>query len=139
MEKVPEETAETFYGTQLKNKYGEREKNRTKPRSEWPQQILCAFVAQIQIQILSTAVLSLSMLPNRVCRVMNGIWQQRSQNRDIKIANRSFENVSQFKYLWTAVTNQNLIQEEIKRRLNSGNACYHSVLSSRLLSKKLKN
>jgi hypothetical protein len=25
------------------------------------------------------------------------------------------------------VTNQNLIQEEIKRRLNSGNACYHSV------------
>jgi hypothetical protein len=24
-------------------------------------------------------------------------------------------------------TNQNLIQEEIKRRLNFGNACYHSV------------
>jgi hypothetical protein len=58
------------------------------------------------------------------------------QNRDIKIANRSFENVSQFKYLGTTVTNQNLIQEEIKRRLDSGNACYHSVqnlLSSRLL------
>jgi hypothetical protein len=38
-------------------------------------------------------------------------------------------------------TNQNLIQEKIKRRLNSGNACYHSVqtlLSSRLLSKNLK-
>jgi hypothetical protein len=34
-----------------------------------------------------------------------------------------------------------LIQEEIKRRMNSGNACYHSVqnpLSSRLLSKTLK-
>jgi hypothetical protein len=34
-----------------------------------------------------------------------------------------------------------LIQEEIKRRLNSGNACYHSVQtlpSSRLLSKNLK-
>jgi hypothetical protein len=49
--------------------------------------------------------------------------------------------VSQFKYLGTTVTNQNLIQEEIKRRLNSGNACYHSVqnlLSSRLLSKNVK-
>jgi hypothetical protein len=43
--------------------------------------------------------------------------------------------------LGTTVTNQNLIQEEIKRRFNSGNACYHSVqnlLSSRLLSKNVK-
>jgi hypothetical protein len=53
--------------------------------------------------------------------------QNAGQNRDIKISNRSFENISQFKYLGTTVTNQNLIQEEIKRRLNSGNACYHSV------------
>jgi hypothetical protein len=39
------------------------------------------------------------------------------------------------------VTNQNLIQEEIKWRLNSGNACYHLVqnlLSSHLLSKNAK-
>jgi hypothetical protein len=39
------------------------------------------------------------------------------------------------------ITNQNMIQEEIKRRLNSGNACYHSVqnlLSSRLLSKNVE-
>jgi hypothetical protein len=49
--------------------------------------------------------------------------------------------VSQFKYLGTAVTNQNLIQEEIERRLSSGNACYYSVqnlLSSCLLSKNVK-
>jgi hypothetical protein len=34
-----------------------------------------------------------------------------------------------------------LIQEEIKKRLNSGNVCYHSaqnLLSSRLLSKNVK-
>jgi hypothetical protein len=61
------------------------------------------------------------------------------QNHDIKIANRCFENVAQFKYLGTRVTNQNLIQEEIKR--NSGNACYHStqnLMFSRLLYKNIK-
>jgi hypothetical protein len=49
--------------------------------------------------------------------------------------------VSQFRYLGMAVTDQNLTQEEIKRRLNSGSACYHSVqnfLSSCLLSKNIK-
>jgi len=43
--------------------------------------------------------------------------------------------------LGTTLTNQNYIAEEIKGRLRSGNACYHSVqnlLSSRLLSKNLK-
>jgi hypothetical protein len=58
--------------------------------------------------------------------------QNVGQNRDTKIASRSFENVSQFKYLETTVINQNLIQEEIKRRLIPG------LLSSRLLSKNLK-
>jgi hypothetical protein len=53
--------------------------------------------------------------------------QNVGQDRDMKIANRSFENVSHFKYLGATVTNQNFIQDEIKRRLNSGNACYHSV------------
>jgi hypothetical protein len=49
--------------------------------------------------------------------------------------------MAQFRYLGTTITNQNLIQEEIKRRFNSGNVCYHSVqnlLSSRLLSKNIK-
>jgi hypothetical protein len=45
--------------------------------------------------------------------------QNAGQNREIKKGNRSFENVSQFKYLGTTAAYQNLIQEEIKRRLNS--------------------
>jgi hypothetical protein len=59
--------------------------------------------------------------------------QNAGQNWDIKIENRSFENMSQIKYLGTAVTHENMIQEEIKRRLNSGNACNHLVQN--LLSK----
>jgi hypothetical protein len=38
-------------------------------------------------------------------------------------------------YLGTTLTNQNFVNDEIKSRLNSGNACYNSVqniLSSRL-------
>jgi hypothetical protein len=39
--------------------------------------------------------------------------QTEGRNREIKMANRSFENVSHFKYFGTTV-NQNLIQEGIK-------------------------
>jgi len=49
--------------------------------------------------------------------------------------------VENFKYFGTTLTNQNSIQEEIKSRLKSENACCHSVqniLSSSLLSKNLK-
>jgi len=59
----------------------------------------------------------------------------------VSIDNITFERVEGFKYLGTILTIQNSIREEIKSRLRSGNACYHSVqnlLSSRLLSKKLK-
>jgi hypothetical protein len=67
--------------------------------------------------------------------------QKVGQKRSIKIANRSFEKVAKFKYLGITLTDQNCMHEEIKSRLNSGNACYHSVqslLPSRLLSRKIK-
>jgi len=58
-----------------------------------------------------------------------------------RIRKKSFERVEQSKYLGTALSNQNSIQEEIKSSLKPGNACYHSVqnlLSYSLLSKNIK-
>jgi len=67
--------------------------------------------------------------------------QNAERTLSMKTDNSSFEMVGEFKYLGTTLTNQNSIQEEIKSRLKSGNACYHSVqnlLSSSLLSKNIK-
>jgi hypothetical protein len=67
--------------------------------------------------------------------------QNGGQNHYIKVDNKSFKRVEHFKYLGTALTNRNSIQEEIKSRLNSGNACYllvQELLSSNLLSKNTK-
>jgi len=60
----------------------------------------------------------------------------RGQNAErilrVRIDNITFERVEEFKYLGTTITKQNSIQEEIKNRLKSGNACYYSVRNLRL-------
>jgi hypothetical protein len=59
----------------------------------------------------------------------------------ILLGSNSYEKVKSFKYLFSLVTNQNYIQEEIKCLLKAGNSCYFSVktlLSSRLLMNNLK-
>jgi hypothetical protein len=67
--------------------------------------------------------------------------QNAGGSHSMKVDNSSFERVEQFKYLGSALTYQNSIQEEIKSRLKSGNACYNSVqniLSSNLISRNIK-
>jgi len=67
--------------------------------------------------------------------------QNAGRIHSVRSDNSTFESVEEFKYFGTTLTNQNSIAEEIKCRLTSGNACYHSVqnlLSSRLLSKNVK-
>src|SRR5215510_12264896 len=68
-------------------------------------------------------------------------YNHAGRGHSVKTDNSAIERVEEFKYLGVTLTDQNSIQEEIKRRLKLGNACYHSVqnlFSSRLLSKNLK-
>ena len=61
--------------------------------------------------------------------------------RNVKICNKSFGKLEQFRYLGTTLTNENRIHKESKSRLKSGNAWNHSVqiiLSSSFLSKNAK-
>jgi hypothetical protein len=64
--------------------------------------------------------------------------QNAGRSHNIKTDNSSSEWVEEVKYLRTTLKNQNSIQEDMKSRMKSGNACYHLVqnlLSSSLLSK----
>jgi hypothetical protein len=61
--------------------------------------------------------------------VVMSCHQNVGQNHNSLTGNKSFENVTKFKYLGTTVRKKNWITEEIKNRLNLGNACYHSVQS----------
>ena len=66
--------------------------------------------------------------------------QNAGRSHNMRMDNRSFEMVEEFRYLGTTLTHKNSIQEEINSRLKSGNACHYSVqnlLSSSLLSKNL--
>jgi len=67
--------------------------------------------------------------------------QNARPSKGIRIGNGFFENLEEFIYLGTNLTNQNSIQKEVMSRLKSGNACYHSLqnlLSFTLLPKNLK-
>ena len=78
---------------------------------------------------------------NRSLLIVHPRDQNAGRSHSIKTDNSSYERAEEFKYLGTTLTNQNYIQEEIKSRLKSGNAGYHSVqnlLSSSLLSRNLK-
>jgi hypothetical protein len=83
----------------------------------------------------------LEVNPEKTKYMLVSRCQEAGQWQSIKIGNSSFQCVVMLKYLGTTLANQNCSHEEIKSRLNSGNACYRSVqslLSSHLLSRNAK-
>jgi len=91
--------------------------------------------------IVASKEIGLEVNAGKTKNVVMSRDQNTGQSHSMETDYSSFERVEEFKYLGTTLTNQNSIQEEIKSRLTSGDACYHSVqnlLSSSLLSKNLK-
>jgi hypothetical protein len=89
----------------------------------------------------SSREVGLEVNPKKTRYLLMSRCKKAGQEHSIKIAKRSFESVEKFKYLGTTLTDQKCMNEEIKIRINSGNACYHSIqslLSSRLLSRNVK-
>jgi hypothetical protein len=56
-------------------------------------------------------------------------YQNAGQNHNMMIAKRSLK-MCHSSNIWDWLKSQNLIHEEMKRRFNSGNACYHSIQNS---------
>jgi hypothetical protein len=54
-------------------------------------------------------------------------YKNAEQNHNLMIADKALKTVTKLKYMEMTVTIQNCIHENIRSRLNSGNACYHSV------------
>ncbi|KAJ4429754.1 hypothetical protein ANN_21958 [Periplaneta americana] len=94
-----------------------------------------------EILVETSKAIGLEVNPEKTKYMVMSRDQNIVRNGTIKIGDLSFEDVENFKYLGATVTNINDIREEIKHRINMGNACYYSaekLLSSSLLSKNLK-
>ncbi|KAJ4428728.1 hypothetical protein ANN_25721 [Periplaneta americana] len=95
----------------------------------------------MEILLEASRAIGLEVNPEKTKYMIMSRDQNIVRNGNIKIGDLSFEEVEKLKYLGATVTNINDTREEIKRRINMGNACYYSVeklLSSSLLSKNLK-
>jgi hypothetical protein len=72
----------------------------------------------------SSKEVGLEVNPEKTKYMLMSRSQKIGQKHSIKIANRSFEDVANFRYLRTTLTEQMCMHEEITSRLNSGTACY---------------
>jgi len=66
--------------------------------------------------------------------------QHAGQNHNIKMGNKSFENVEHFRYFEATLRNRNYIHEERMNKLNPENTCCNwvqSLLSLSLLSENI--
>ena len=102
---------------------------------------LLALKENAEALVAATREIGLEVSADKTKYMVMSRDQNAGRIHSVRSDNSTFDRVEEFKYLGTTLTNQNSIPEEIKSRLKSGNAFYHSVQnlwSSRLLSKNLK-
>ncbi|KAJ4450826.1 hypothetical protein ANN_02257 [Periplaneta americana] len=80
-----------------------------------------------EILLEASKAIGLEVNPEKTKYMIMSLDQNIVRNGNIKIGDLSFEELEKFKYLGATVTNINDTREEIKRRINMGNACYYSV------------
>jgi hypothetical protein len=93
------------------------------------------------VQLDTSKVVCLEVNPQETKCMLMSHYQKEVKKHSMKMARRFSEDVAKFRYLGTALTDQNCLHKEVKGRLNSRNACYHLVqshLSSCVLSRNVK-
>jgi hypothetical protein len=70
-----------------------------------------------EILLIASRVVGLEINAEKKKYMIRSCHQNSGWNQNIRIANKSFENVENFKYLGMTLTNQNNIHDEIKSRL----------------------
>jgi hypothetical protein len=99
---------------------------------------ICTIKKNTEALVVASKEIGLEVNAEKAMCVVVYRDQNAEKSHNINIDNKSFERMEHFRYVGTNLTNQNSIWEEIKSRLQSGNACYHSVqdlLSCSLLSR----
>ncbi|KAJ4437323.1 hypothetical protein ANN_17461 [Periplaneta americana] len=76
---------------------------------------------------------------NKVLFMIISHDQNTVRTGNIKIPNLSFEKVGKFKYFGATPTNINDTREEIKRKINMGNAYYYSIIQENTLKLSVKD
>ena len=97
--------------------------------------------ANTHILLSNTKKLGLEVNVNKTKYMVTDRYSLYKGNGQLMINEGNLEEVAEFKYLGTIITNRNEMHKENKHRLNSGNGCYYALqgcLSSQLLSNNIK-
>jgi len=80
-----------------------------------------------EASVVATREIGLEVSAEKTKYMVMSRDQNAGRIHGVRMDNITFERVEDFKHLGTTSKNQNFIAEEIKSRMRSGNACYHSV------------